>query len=338
MARLEFSFEDQVISAEPGDSIAAALAASGVLKLGQTRTGRERAVFCGMGTCQECLVTVDGKRSVRACMTEVTGGMVVSKQSDVETPVSAQRETAPDALRLEVDVLVVGAGPAGLNAAIAASGSGRTVLVVDERSAPGGQYFKPQTTGHRIGRKDPQHRAGDVLRARFAACGASLKSGASVWHARATSAGFEIGIIEGIQQTFVTARAVILATGAYERPAVFPGWTLPQVMTIGAAQTYARRYGVVPGGRVLIAGQGPLGLQLANELLDLGADVVGVAERSAMQLGPLLRASRLNPQLGLTGARYLWGLKRRGVPYPDCRNFGHPGEACHTGRINSQNR
>lgn len=314
MARFGFSFENQMISAEPGDSIAAALAAMGEVELGKTRIGRVRGVFCGMGTCQECLVTVDGVRSARACMTEVTNGMVVGKQSDIETPVSAQNATTADPFHHDVDLLIIGAGPAGLNAAIAADGSGRRILVIDERSAPGGQNFKPQTAGQRVGNKDRQHLLGDVLRERFDACGAKLKLEASVWHARANGSGFEVGYIVGAQQAFVSTRAVILATGTYERAAIFPGWTLPNVMTIGAAQTNARRYGVVPKGCVLIAGQGPLGLQLAKDLLDLGANVVGVSERSAMRRGPLLSASLCNARLGLNGAQYLWTLKRRGVP------------------------
>jgi len=309
-----FNFEGKTIQARPGDSIAASLQSAEIFNLGTTRTGRERGVFCGMGVCQDCLVMVDGKRSVRACMTEVTDGMQVRRQSDLDSEVPVQTYASAAPRHHEVDLLIIGAGPAGMNAAIAAAKSGINILVLDERSAAGGQYFKPQTEGYRGDSKDSQHLSGDALRKQFHESGATLRQGVSVWFARAHGAEFEIRFLDGSQQEIVTARAVIVATGAYEKPAVFPGWTLPNVMTIGAAQTYARRYGVVPPGRVLVAGQGPLALQLANELLELGADVVGVAERSAMKRASLLKAALISPRLGLTGAGYLWRLKRRGVP------------------------
>jgi len=113
----------------------------------------------------------------------------------------------------------------------------------------------------------------------------------------------------------VTARAVILATGAAERPAIVPGWTLPGVLTIGAGQTLVRRYGAVPPGPVLIAGNGPLGLQLAVELIRAGGEVVAVAERGRMRApGALARMLASDPGLVRDGLGYRAALLRAGVP------------------------
>jgi glycine/D-amino acid oxidase-like deaminating enzyme/NADPH-dependent 2,4-dienoyl-CoA reductase/sulfur reductase-like enzyme len=314
MGQVLFSFADATVAAREGDSITAALSAAGVQRLGTRRSGMARGQYCGMGICQDCLVTVDGRRSVRACMTEVRPGMVVVPQDDAATPVPVARPDAPALQDVAVDLAIVGGGPAGLEAAIAAAAGGLGVLVLDERSVAGGQYFKPPSAGSRRRPADRQHRLGEDMRARLAASGAEVVLGASVWFARRREAGFELRYAAEREEHRVTARALILATGAHERAAVVPGAAGPGVMTIGAAQTLVRRYGVAPGRRVLIAGEGPLGLQLAAELQSLGARVVGVAERSRMAPVPLLRAAWADPRLALQGAGYLLRLARAGIP------------------------
>jgi glycine/D-amino acid oxidase-like deaminating enzyme/NADPH-dependent 2,4-dienoyl-CoA reductase/sulfur reductase-like enzyme len=313
-APITFVFDGTPVEAREGDSIAAALTAHGIRQLGSRRNGQARGQFCGMGVCQDCVVTVDGRRSVRACMETVTPGMQVTAQHDAATPIPTMPLTTPPAQQSNVDLAVIGGGPAGLEAAIVAAEGGLSVLVLDERSAQGGQYFKPPSAGSRRPPDDRQHRQGDLLRARFAASGAQHLTETNVWFARRGSDGFDLRASLGSFETHVKCRAVVLAAGAHERPAVIPGGTLPGVMTIGAAQTLARRYGVSPGGRVLVAGQGPLGLQLAVELLSLGSRVVGVAERSLMAPGPMLRAAAADPALVVQGAGYLVRLVRAGVP------------------------
>lgn len=331
---MRFSFDGETVEALPGDSIAAALAADGRQALRRTASGRARGAYCGMGVCSDCLVRVQGGRAKRACLTLAVEGMDVRTHVEGRPPepagtrASARPEPADAALPgVECDVLVVGAGPAGMHAALAAAAAGARVVVLDERHESGGQYYKPRSTGSRApGAPDGQHRDGAALRERLATSDVELCSGETVWHARARDVvgagggiagpGFDVSTWSERGVRAFVARAIVAATGAFERPAIVPGWTLPGVMTIGAAQTLARRYGVSPGAKVLVAGHGPLGLQLAGELLRLGVTVVALAERSrpSVRLRELVRAASAEPGLVVRGAWQRLGLLRRGVP------------------------
>ncbi|MFK7996567.1 MAG: FAD-dependent oxidoreductase [Granulosicoccus sp.] len=316
MPSLRFTFDGREVTAEPGDSIAVALTAAGIVQLGQRRSGLARGAFCGMGICQDCLVTVEGQRGQRACMVPVRDAMRVVSEHDLEWVLDTVPSPTLPAETVDTEILIVGAGPAGLNAAIRGAAAGAKVVVFDEREDTGGQYFKPRSAGYRGQRHaDRQHRNGTTLRAAVRESGAQIVTGQSVWFARRDNGGFHLRSLGAQQSLRIHTRAVILATGAYERPAMVPGWTLPGVMTIGAAQTYARRYGVALSGRVLIAGHGPLGLQLAAEMQALGADVVALAERGTPRLGlAAVKALATAPRLVAEGAAYWMSVKRAKIP------------------------
>ncbi len=89
----------------------------------------------------------------------------------------------------------------------------------------------------------------------------------------------------------VTPKRLVVATGVYERGYPIPGWTLPGVMTTGALQTFLRSYRVLPGKRIVIAGNGPLNLQVAIEVARAGAEVVAVAEAAPTRIGGKTAAS-----------------------------------------------
>jgi NADPH-dependent 2,4-dienoyl-CoA reductase/sulfur reductase-like enzyme len=130
---IEISFEGAPIAARAGESVAAALAAHGVLSLRTTRDGAERGLFCGMGVCQDCLVEIDGKPEQRACMTKVDRPLRVRRQvhGRLLAPVADGASLAADEIATEKpEVLVIGAGPGGLSAAIAARSAGSPRLSV----------------------------------------------------------------------------------------------------------------------------------------------------------------------------------------------------------------
>ena len=119
-------FDGREIEALPGETIAAALAAADIVAVRQARSGAPRGPFCGMGVCFDCLVTVDGRPSQRACLTKAEAGMDVRS-----APLAAPHPPtpAPPAAEIACDVLVVGAGPAGLSAARALALAGADVIV-----------------------------------------------------------------------------------------------------------------------------------------------------------------------------------------------------------------
>lgn len=323
---VQFTFDGIPTSALPGESIAAALAASGIAAMrslgsGQAAGGGWRGPYCGMGACFDCLVTIDGRVSQRACLAKVSGGEMVRSAppsgawDDPLRPLAA----FPRGSQLEevaTDVLVVGAGPAGLAAALAARRRGARVVVLDERPQSGGQYYKPIASSLKADRPpDEQFRKGKMLVQAVLSAGADIVQGALVWGA--FGADDVLALVDGKAMVF-KPRRLILATGAYERPAPMPGWTLPGVMATGAAQTLVRSYGVLPGKRIVIAGNGPLNLQLAAELVEHGVKVAAVVESASRptpyRLRDLATAALNAPGLMAEGARYLWRLRRAGVP------------------------
>ena len=213
------------------------------------------------------------------------------------------------------DVLVVGAGPAGLAAACRAAESGGRVAVIDDNPRPGGQIW----------------RSGE---GKFAA-------GAVAW--LATAERRKVGFIPGARvfaapspgrlalESFskgefeVEYRSLVLATGARERFIPFPGWTLPNVMGAGGLQALAKGGLPVQGKRIVIAGSGPLLLAVAKYMRDHGADVRLIAEQApqaaltrfglALTLHPEKLIQAIGFRFSLFGTRYLtncWPVSAEG--------------------------
>jgi NADPH-dependent 2,4-dienoyl-CoA reductase/sulfur reductase-like enzyme len=317
--RIDFRFNGTLINAYQGETIASALAAAGFANLGGRRDDTPRGLWCGMGVCQECVVNVDGAPSLRACATTVENGMMVTTQGYVAAAPTPSVDPAPFSPALHrPQLLVVGAGPAGLSAARTAARCGVAVMIIDEHAQPGGQYFKQIAKSQTIidpRSTDTQVRDGNALIADVEGLGVKIWRDATVWGAFGAQ---ELAVaVRGEQHVFAPER-LVLATGVYERGVPVPGWTLPGYMTTGAAQTLVRAYRVLPGRRILVAGNGPLNLQLAAELVAAGAEVVALveaAERPALRnAAELLRAVGTAPGLIREGLRHLAALRRAGVP------------------------
>jgi len=201
--------------------------------------------------------------------------------------------------RSESDIAVVGAGPAGLAAALAAAGFGCAVTLIDSGPAIGGQVYRQSLLGPGRGTGAPGpglpprlHRAARHWRIRHLAA-------TSAWHAEPEpDGGFRLrlagpdrpepapgGQAGGARPTVLRARAVVLATGAAELVLPFPGWDLPGVTTAGAAQALLKSQGVTAGRRVLVSGSGPLLLPVAAGLAEAGVRVAAVLEATAARVG-----------------------------------------------------
>ena len=305
-----FHFEGQEITAPEGKSLAAALTEAGVRAFRDTAKEAERGIFCGMGVCQDCLVTVNGAPNTRACMTRVEEGFEVERQVALPAFGALDQQETSDPLHLSPDVLVIGGGAGGLSAAAAAAEAGASVVLLDERKVAGGQYYK-QAADHTI--LDQQQADGAKLVAQARASGADLISGVELWGA------FDglvfLGHRDG-QPVIVKPKTAIVATGAYERPVTVPGWTLPGVMTTGAAQTLWRSYQTLPGKRIAVCGSGPLNVQVALELAKGGAEIVFIAERAPAAISKPFNALAMalaDPKLTIQGLRMLADLRKRGI-------------------------
>ncbi|MFE7271466.1 FAD-dependent oxidoreductase [Streptomyces sp. NPDC057623] len=218
------------------------------------------------------------------------------------------------------DIAVLGAGPAGLSAAVAAAARGSRTVLIDAGPRPGGQYWR-----HRDGDDGALHHGWSQFRRLRQELAAhhllDHRSGHSIWHVERTDEGFLTHTTrtartagEGIPRTF-RSRTVIVATGAYDRQLPFPGWTVPGVFTAGAVQALLKGQGVLAGKRIAVAGTGPFLLPVAAGLAEAGATVVGVFEAglpTAFGRHPAATLRNL-PKLA-EGAGYLRTLLKHRVP------------------------
>jgi NADPH-dependent 2,4-dienoyl-CoA reductase/sulfur reductase-like enzyme len=172
------------------------------------------------------------------------------------------------------DLLIVGAGPAGIGAAVEAAAHGLSVMVLDENSAPGGRIWQALEAR---GARDADEAAALALIRRFRGSPVAAHWNATVWAIEPDGLVFWS---DAAGAHSVSARTVLLATGTTERPMPIPGWTLPGVMTVGAAQIALKTGGLVPDGGTWLAGQGPLLLLYATQVLDAGGRIGGVIDTS----------------------------------------------------------
>jgi NADPH-dependent 2,4-dienoyl-CoA reductase/sulfur reductase-like enzyme len=180
-------------------------------------------------------------------------------------------------IRPEYDVAVVGAGPAGLAAASVCARAGLATVLFDEQLSPGGQAYRgiTQRPSRDPAILGPDYWHGEKLVAEFTASGAQYVPGAKVW---SLARELEIGVSVGGGSVLTSAASVILATGAIERPFPIPGWTLPGVMPVGAAQSLLKASGMVPRGHTVLAGTGPLVWLLAWQYLNAGLVVDAILD------------------------------------------------------------
>ncbi|APZ50576.1 NAD(P)/FAD-dependent oxidoreductase [Salipiger abyssi] len=230
------------------------------------------------------------------------------------------------------DLCIIGAGPAGMAAAVAARQNGLSVTVLDEAPRPGGQIYRDITRAPepRQALLGPDYRAGAGLAQAFAKSGCTHLAGATVWHIEQDGAGFALSYSMAEGSRVVEADALIVATGALERPMPLPGWTLPGVTTTGALQILMKSAGVLAESPVLV-GSGPLQLLLAAQLVAAGRPPRAIvetvpAENMRHALKHLPRALRGAGYL-VKGAGLLARLRRAGVPiYRDARDIVLEGE------------
>jgi NADPH-dependent 2,4-dienoyl-CoA reductase/sulfur reductase-like enzyme len=216
------------------------------------------------------------------------------------------------------DLAVIGGGPAGMAAAVTAAELGLDTVLLDEQRAPGGQIYRNIEQLERNGDLDrlgEEYRRGAELARAFHASGAAYRPDSVIWQ---TSPDGRIGLTGPDGARVIHARRIVLATGAMERPVAIPGWTLPGVMGVGAAQTLLKASGIAPDVPVVIAGSGPLIYLVATQLARAGCSISALlittpASRIASALKELPRALLSGRDL-LKGIGWMNEVRRLGIP------------------------
>lgn len=239
------------------------------------------------------------------------------------------------------DIAIIGAGPAGMAAAHEANSLGLSAVVIDEQNAPGGQIYR---NVQRVIAERPEdirvlgteYAYGNGLADGMQSSGIKHLTGHMVWQIERDGA---VWCSDGNKAKRIQARTVVLATGAMERPMPVPGWTLPGVMTAGAAQILMKSAAMIPDGPVVLAGSGPLLLLVADQLIQSGARLAAIAEttsfshylaalpklpkalsameylKKGLQMRRRIKASGVPIISGISGLRINGGAKATGITF-----------------------
>ncbi|MFJ2933049.1 NAD(P)/FAD-dependent oxidoreductase [Streptomyces sp. NPDC087219] len=222
------------------------------------------------------------------------------------------------------DLVVVGAGSAGLAGAVSAAELGLSVALLDSSTQPGGQFYRHPAPA--LGAKRPEALHHDWsafadLRRRLHASRVDHLTGHHVWSVvKETDGTWTAHALTGADGSAdapvrIRARALLLATGAYERQLPFPGWTLPGVVGAGGAQAMLKSGLVLPGRNIVVAGSGPLLLAVASSLASAGARVPAVVEAAGyLRYGRTPRALVTNPRKAVEALVHTAALVRHRVP------------------------
>jgi NADPH-dependent 2,4-dienoyl-CoA reductase/sulfur reductase-like enzyme len=214
-------------------------------------------------------------------------------------------------MEIKHQVIVVGAGPAGLNAAKYAANAGCDVALIDSGKRLGGQYWR--NTGNEVLDQSTHHdfdKGSLLMDAVKANPRITIYLDTPIWSASIID---QRVVLRTKDSSFITQR-LILATGAYDRAIPFPGWDIPGVMTAGAAQSLLKGSGVVAGKRIIVGGTGPFLLPVASGLAEHGAEHVEICEATGrLAWLPQLHVLLNNPNKILEALPYVKTLRRNRV-------------------------
>ncbi|MFI2761873.1 sarcosine oxidase subunit alpha family protein [Streptomyces echinatus] len=283
---LRFTVDGRELTGHPGDTVASAMLANGLVQAAPSLyRGRPRGVVAAGVEEPNALVQLDGPCSegmLPATTVELYDGLSATTLSGMSRLDPAPDPAVYDKKYVHTDVLVVGAGPAGLAAAAGAARSGARVILVDDQPAPGGSLLS--------GTRDDLERAAGFRAALDAAAEAVVLPRTTAFGSyddnyvlalqrRTDHLGPEAPAGVSRQRLWhIRARQVILATGAHERPLVFAGNDRPGVMLAGAVRTYLNRYAVAPGSRAVVGTNNDSAYDTVADLHAAGIDIAAVVD------------------------------------------------------------
>jgi sarcosine oxidase, subunit alpha len=296
---LRFRFDGQDLDGYRGDTLASALLANGVHRTATSiRLGRPRGIFAAGAEEPNALVQIEEpfpEPMLTATTVELFDGLVARGLSGRGRLATEPDPARYDAMHTHCDVLVIGAGPAGLAAAAVAASSGARVVVVDDQPEPGGSLLGTSETLDGAPAADwvasvvAELRANPEVRVlpRTTAFGYYDDNYVVAAQRRTNHLGAAApGHLSRERIWRIRARHVVLATGAHERSLAFADNDRPGVMLASAARTYVTRYGVLPGRRAVLLTTNDSAYPAALDLLDAGVEIAAIADVRP-EVGPL---------------------------------------------------
>ncbi|MGP3917153.1 FAD-dependent oxidoreductase [Nonomuraea sp. 10N515B] len=288
---LRFRFDGRDYTGHPGDTLASALLANGVRQVATSvKLGRPRGIVAAGSEEPSALVQIEEpfpEPMLTATTVELYDGLVASGLPGQGRLAAEPDPARYDAIHAHCDVLVVGAGPAGLSAARAAARTGARVILADEQPEPGGSLLG---TAEQLAGLPAAEWAGAVAAELAGLPEVTVLPRTTVFgyyddnyliavERRTNHLGGAAPAHVARERVWrIRARRVVLATGAHERPIAFAGNDLPGVMLAGAARTYVNRYGVLPGSRAVVFTTGDSAYAAALDLAGAGVDVLAIAD------------------------------------------------------------
>ncbi|WP_369362864.1 sarcosine oxidase subunit alpha family protein [Streptomyces sp. CG4] len=280
---LRFTVDGRRLTGHPGDTVASAMLANGLVEVAPSLyRGRPRGIVSAGVEEPNALLQLAGSCSesmLPATTVELYDGLSATTLSGMGRLDPTPDPAVYDKKYVHTDVLVIGAGPAGLAAAAAAAGSGARVILVDDRPEPGGSLLSG------LDWADEVHAALDaapevVVLRRTTAFGSYDDNYVLALQRRTDHLGADAPRESVSRQRLwhIRARQVVLATGAHERPLVFAGNDRPGVMLAGAVRTYLNRYGVAAGSRAVVATTNDSAYDTVADLHAAGIDIAAVVD------------------------------------------------------------
>ena len=293
---VSFTWNGTPLTGRDGEMISSALFANDIHVFGHHhKDGSPQGLFCANGQCSQCLVMADGI-PLKACMTPLKKEMAVQSVEGLPIlPQAVGKSIFEPAAETSVAVLILGAGPAGLSAAIELGKLGIETLVIDDKDRLGGKLVLQ--THKFFGSVEDSHAGtrgfeiGSILEAQLR----ELPS-VQIW-LEATAVGVFsdgiVGIVKRNEYRRVRPKKLLVATGAREKMLSFPGNTLPGVYGAGAFQTLVNRDLIKSSERVFIVGGGNVGLIAGYHAIQAGIEVVALIEALPRVGGYQVHADKL---------------------------------------------
>ena len=292
-----FTWNGRKLKGYEGEMISSALFAAGIHIFGHHhKDNSPQGIFCANGQCSQCLVMANGQ-PVKSCMAPLEDNMIVTSVEGLpQLPADDAKPDTAEIPLIEVEVLIIGGGPAGLSAAVELGKRGVKTLVVDDKDRLGGKLVLQThkffgsvedshagTRGFEIANKlEKELRQYDSV---------------EIWLNTTAAAVFSdriIGVVkDNHQYCKINPQKLLVATGAREKMLTFPGNTLPGVYGAGAFQTLVNRDLVKSSRRVLIVGGGNVGLIAGYHAIQAGIQVVALVEALPQVGGYKVHADKL---------------------------------------------